>query len=156
MWWLLVSLSLGPHSSPWKSRILPWPYWYLTHLNCLLRLKLEMESWSSILFRLGWGLGLCVCVCALTHVLIWRGQANSHCSIKRGTDGAVSSRHSTITHHMSIPKQCCICKPKLPTIPLIFKSPELQENILHIPLNSKNCLTFCLPSKFLPTPCSLA
>ena len=94
-----------------------------------------------------------VCTCKCAHL---ESEAKSQCARKQGTDGAVSSRHRTIAHHMSIPQQCCICKPKLPAIPLILKFPELRESILHcIPLNNKNYLTFCLPSTFLPTPCSL-
>lgn len=94
-----------------------------------------------------------VCTCKCAHL---ESEAKSQRARKQGTDGAVSSRHRTIAHHMSIPQQCCICKPKLPAIPLILKFPELRESILHcIPLNNKNYLTFCLPSTFLPTPCSL-
>lgn len=130
--------------------------WHLTHLGFPLRLKLEVESQSSV-FCLVRGCFFGVCVCVLECVCAHLEKADIHCWIpllsKQGTDGAVSSRPRTITHHMSIPKQGCICKPKLPAIPLILKSPELPDGTLHcLPFSSKNCLSFCFPSTFLPAP----
>lgn len=117
----------------------------------------ELQIWNgklmfsiNFLFRLEWRLGssVCVYVCVYT----WKGKAKSHCSIKQGTDGNVSSRYSS---HIPYEHSETLLHMLL-SIPLSFKSPELQENQLHcILLNNKNFLTFCLSSTFLPIPWSL-